>query len=848
MKSPDPSVRKAPSLLSALSSVSSEHSTAVRRALVSAAYFFLSLILSGTEVFPGTYPLGLSLLSSVTGFLPSVASLAGSLIGSFRITAVREIYLLAYPAVILLRLVSSLWLSSDGKGGFRTVFRDLWDKLRDTDSARSLLSVMRSFSSEHCTSVLREDIRVRVALSAVVALFSGAWSLVGGGYIYYDLFGAVFSTVTVPVFTYLFYSAVSRNMRGTHRREIGIYFVSAAVVLSLHSVSHVPLASAALDEAGIAVHGFSFDFGILAAFAITSLVAVTYGTHRGVLCGMICGAVLTPLYAPAYALGAVASGVLSSVSPVFAILFGGTLTTAWGIYVGGFNGMALLFPPVVAACAIVAPSVRFGLIKLPPDLFSPTLTDRQRAEAASMSELSLESMRRRLSDLSDGLCSVSSVLDGVSKRLSKPEKADMREIVESSFSLYCATCKKRDKCAEYASAAEDPSTPLVRAMADRLTEYGTVSADVIPPSLASECASVGRILDSVNLTASHKIAALTGENSLSVTADDFLLTGEIVGCAVKNASAMGEYDSDLSARLSKLLLRSDFAASSVAAYGGRRKRIFVDDIDVSSTKMGADDIRTLFGNAAGIALSSPEFRLDGAVLSMELRSEAPLCCVSGYFSLTAGANESSACADGENDSLRSVCGDVIRTFSVDGYYYILLSDGMGTGKEAALTSGMVAALLERLIVGGADLTCALKMLNHIVRATGRECAATVDIAEIDTVTGCAKFVKSGAAPSFVLRDGAVFRLQSKTVPIGIIRALDAEMLKFDILPGDTVVMLSDGAARSYEEVPWLLDMMAHDEDILSGDEKKAAEKIVKEARRRGSHDDITAGVIRINAK
>ena len=140
------------------------------------------------------------------------------------------------------------------------------------------------------------------------------------------------------------------------------------------------------------------------------------------------------------------------------------------------------------------------------------------------------------------------------------------------------------------------------------------------------------------------------------------------------------------------------------------------------------------------------------------------------------------------------------------------------------------------------------MLNGIIRSTSRECSATVDIAEIDLMTGETRFIKSGAAPSFVLRDGSIFRLQSKTVPIGIIRALDAEMLKFDILPGDTVVMLSDGAARSYDEVPWLLDMMTNDEDILSGDEKKAAEKIVREARRRGSYDDITAGVIRINAK
>ena len=119
---------------------------------------------------------------------------------------------------------------------------------------------------------------------------------------------------------------------------------------------------------------------------------------------------------------------------------------------------------------------------------------------------------------------------------------------------------------------------------------------------------------------------------------------------------------------------------------------------------------------------------------------------------------------------------------------------------------------------------------------------------IDLVTGEARFIKSGAAPSFVLRDGSIFRLQSKTVPIGIIRALDAEMIKFDVQPGDTVVMVSDGVARSYDEVPWLLDMMSTDETVLTGDERRAAMAVVSEAAIRGSTDDITVGVVRIAAR
>jgi serine phosphatase RsbU (regulator of sigma subunit) len=285
--------------------------------------------------------------------------------------------------------------------------------------------------------------------------------------------------------------------------------------------------------------------------------------------------------------------------------------------------------------------------------------------------------------------------------------------------------------------------------------------------------------------------------------------------------------------------------------------------------MGGDEIRQLFESITKTPLSQPEFGLDGAVLSMRMHSIPAYSCKAGTFSCAASgvhrycSEKRSMGADCTGDPAEQnsgaeeirvditdeepgdVCGDGITSFEADGRFYMILSDGMGSGKEAALTSGIVVTLLTRLIQAGAELETALKMMNQIVRTAERECSATVDIAEIDLVTGEAKFIKSGAAPSFVLRNGSIFRLQSKTVPIGIMRALDAEMIRFDIEAGDTVVMVSDGAARSYDEAPWLLDLMTNDANVLRGDERTGAMTIVSEAALRGATDDITAGVVRV---
>ena len=432
-------------------------------------------------------------------------------------------------------------------------------------------------------------------------------------------------------------------------------------------------------------------------------------------------------------------------------------------------------------------------------------------------------------------------------------------------------------------------------MTEELYASGTASAAEIPRNFAKKCCNMGRILDEVNYQSARRFAAQSSEDKLSVVAGDYEMMGELLGeCLDYDKNEMKE-DEELTAKLTRLLAYNDFRAGCVTAYGVRHKRIFVSDMDLGSVRLGADDIRRLFERICGFPLSQPEFEVDGSVISMRIHSVFRFTAESGRASMSASdVRQTVPCdtvpAESESEGMcvetvvtgdeiedsskktvsgelsqetaeetvteaitvevtdtppREPCGDVITSFEADGRYYMLISDGMGSGRDAALTSSLAAMFLERMLTSGASMETSLKMLNKLIRAGERECSATIDLAEIDLKTGEAKFIKSGAAPSFVIRDGSIYRLQSKTVPIGIIRALDAEMIRFDVEAGDIIVMLSDGVARSFEECPWLLDMLTTDRDVLSGEADLAAEKIVRSAAERGSSDDITAGVIRI---
>ena len=100
------------------------------------------------------------------------------------------------------------------------------------------------------------------------------------------------------------------------------------------------------------------------------------------------------------------------------------------------------------------------------------------------------------------------------------------------------------------------------------------------------------------------------------------------------------------------------------------------------------------------------------------------------------------------------------------------------------------------------------MLNNFVRAKALESSSSVDLLEIDLLSGASCLVKSGAAPSFIKRGTSIFRLHCRTAPIGIMKELDAEKLDFNLKDGDIVVMISDGVASDERDSKFLVDFLS----------------------------------------
>jgi stage II sporulation protein E len=141
----------------------------------------------------------------------------------------------------------------------------------------------------------------------------------------------------------------------------------------------------------------------------------------------------------------------------------------------------------------------------------------------------------------------------------------------------------------------------------------------------------------------------------------------------------------------------------------------------------------------------------------------------------------------------------------------------------------------------------LDMLNSFLRlrceSSAQECSATLDLLQLDTVSGEAIFFKSGAAPTYVCHGGNLFKLRSRTMPLGILAEPDVKEMHIDLDAGDMVVMMSDGVTGGREDCPYLFDLLRQNADSLGG--SRTADLILKYARSNPEPDDVSLFVIKI---
>ena len=640
-----------------------------------------------------------------------------------------------------------------------------------------------------------EPMRERILLSAGLSVtFGGIMAAVGGFQGVYLIRGAVYA-VSLPLLTYCF-GRLSTEKRSRNLLTDSLLCLAAGLLTY---------------AAGTLSFGNLFPALMLAPVFV--LAAACSGPLYGLLFGLLCG-VCTGTLPFSFALGA--GGFTAGFS------FGKRKTVMLPLFLLTFSAVNLAAAPLTAYDAFF--SVLVGsFLYIPFSESLPRLLPRLLVGRRTFFE---QKPSRKMEGLSTTLTSVSDMLFNVSDKLRYPNEEEVRDKIHTVCDRFCGGCAMHEKCYSKwvyeASGVED-------ILCARLCAGGLKITD-LPEKYASSCTKLPDLIEQLNEGYGELIGEKIKNNRTEILASEYNAMARLIKYTSQKSKADTTPDKALAEKVTEALCGIGVRFSSVNAYGTREKTIDVCGVCLTGFPCTAREIAAYLGEKCGLLLTEPEFLGTGNKTVMRLRRARKLKL---EYARSIGAK-------GEN----TVSGDSVSFFENDeDRFYALISDGMGSGRSAALTSRLTAVFVEKLLTTGAHKNVTLELLNDLLLSKNDESFATVDLLEIDLLTGDASFIKAGAAPAYVLRAAKLYKIASCTPPAGIIRAFNAENTKFGLEAGDVVVMVSDGIVQTYDEVPWLCEMLS---EKTAKDPSKLCSAILSKAKKMNVRDDdMTCVVVRV---
>ncbi len=765
---------------------------------------------NGTMLFD-TRPLGLALLCGTAGNVGAV--LAGCVLSALLRPYERLIYLCTYLVVGLVRVLCDALLEyPDMRVQWKSHVSHLVEGEASAEGRK------KEQKREIWRGLFTQSVVLRMCIGALGGLMLSLYRAIVGGFVYYDLFAALFFVLLCPA-AVLLYGVATEEQSGTPVLQ---KIAQGGLLFSVVWASN-----------GASV--FSISFSLLLCLFFSLELAVKREVHEGAVGAVLCGIAYHPMYVPAFLSATLLYGFFQRRKREnVGMLLGLLSVLAWSVYVDGADILGTMLP----ACLLSGSAVQLVLrisqwhVQKPVDAVPEAQTLREKQGRMHVEMEKYRDSSNRLRSISEAFSSLSEMLYNLSDRFRRPGTLDLRQICDSSFERFCKDCPNKSVCwgLEYGETLAQINELITQL---HLKGRVRIQREENRSALFARCDSMTQILEEIN----RECARLTGEllrnNRTEIFAMDYESAADIINNALEEDD--GEYclDVELEQRVAVYLKDAGISFDGVAVYGKRQKQIHVQRAELSASRVTAETLRTDLGEMCGVSFERPLFEVEDGSSTMLLRAKQKI-------SITVAKNNISA--EG------GVCGDTVNLFSNrKGYFYSLISDGMGCGREAALTSGLCSVFLEEMLRGGNRVSTSLKMLNNMLRSRGtdstRECASTVDLMELDLMTAKASFIKSGAAPSFIVRKDTVHRLQTGSIPIGILGQIEAPKTEFSLLEGDTVVMVSDGILQEEEDEKWLESFLSRS-SVLSPEE--IVYRICVHAAEDVHHDDCSAVAVRIS--
>ncbi|MBQ3502876.1 MAG: SpoIIE family protein phosphatase, partial [Clostridia bacterium] len=177
-------------------------------------------------------------------------------------------------------------------------------------------------------------------------------------------------------------------------------------------------------------------------------------------------------------------------------------------------------------------------------------------------------------------------------------------------------------------------------------------------------------------------------------------------------------------------------------------------------------------------------------------------------------------------------------------YLLALCDGMGSGENARKMSALTIGLVENFYKAGFENQFVLDNINKLLSITNQENFSTLDLCIIDLTKEAIDFIKLGTPYGAIKREHVVEKVETGTLPLGVLKQVVPSISQFAVSNKDMVIMVTDGITDAFGEYEEFAEFV---NAIVSTNPQVVAQTILDEAisRNGGSpKDDMTVLVAR----
>ncbi|MBO7170957.1 MAG: SpoIIE family protein phosphatase, partial [Clostridia bacterium] len=615
-----------------------------------------------------------------------------------------------------------------------------------------------------------EDPSLRVAVAGAGSVLLAVYELILVGAKSYAVLFAMASVLVTPLLTLLFCfftaSGLTLSMllgqegwsgkKSAFRKAPGLLLQAGALSLGF-----------CLCFALAPVVYFGVSVGKCAAALLSFFVARRFGALRGCAMGLTVGIAAEAVYAPAFGLLGLCAGVYQSVGMPLALGAAVVAGGAFAAHTGSIEGFLAITPELT-----VSSLLGWGLFrKLPRE-------DGQfwEEEASPPSPPPAEE-EDVLSCLSGAFSVVSDKLRVATEEEKAPSPEEYERLCRHAKERLCRRCPARGECEENGEVESALRKAAVRLLCGEEV-----------PSEGAPCEGYRGMVEEIRRGSTRLAKEKRQGGAKGALSVDYALLSRILRETAEERRQMTRRDTAAEEALAAALASHGIYAEEVRVMGGRVKQVTVTDLH-GETGWTEDGLLQIVRDTLGRELGAARLTYDGRRAVFSAESRPRFLAVGGMATRSGKEDEPS--------------GDrAVYIETEDHLAYALLCDGMGSGARAAGAAELCASVLSSLLSAGVRRETALSLLNNLI-CTGEECTVAMDLLCLDLLSGKATFLKSGAAASFVGRGSSLFRIRSRTIPMGLLRMLDAEEAGFEMRSGDTVIVLSDGVMAGAEDGGWL---------------------------------------------